>query len=126
MLSQVNTLGMNYQHQPAIFQRKVSLWTAQGNGVTIATVGFGNTTTGTVTTRNVATTSFAASMRSVAFVTANGAGSSAGTRHAALQFWRGNAAGLGGFFFVARFYIDTVTATLRWFVGLNGYRSGDR
>lgn len=120
MLSQVNAQGFSYAHQPSLFQRKVALWTAQGNGTTIAVVGFGNSTTGTVTTRNVATTSLAASLRAVALVTANATTSSAGTRHNAAQFWRGNAAGLGGFFYVVRFYVDTIGANMRWFVGLLG------
>lgn len=37
------------------------------------------------------------------------------------QFWRGNAAGLGGFFFVARFVVDLWAAsTCRIFAGLTG------
>ena len=48
------------------------------------------------------------------------AGASAGTRHGLLQFWRGNAAGLGGFFYVARFGIAQFQINLRAFVGLYG------
>jgi len=40
------------------------------------------------------------------------------------QFWRGNAAGLGGFFFVARFIVELIPAsTVRLFVGLVGNNS---
>lgn len=43
-----------------------------------------------------------------------------GTRHGLLQFWRGNAAGLGGFFYLARFGIAQFQTNLRAFVGLYG------
>jgi hypothetical protein len=49
---------------------------------------------------------------------ANGAGSLASMRVNVLECWRGNAAGLGGFFMVARFSIDTLGAGNRMFVGL--------
>lgn len=102
------------------FFQKFSVWTAQGNGTTVGLLGFGNTITGTATTRTVATGSLAASLRQLAYVSAAVAGSSAGTRHAALQFWRGDAAGRGGFLYTTKFVVDTVTAGMRWFVGLLG------
>jgi hypothetical protein len=45
------------------------------------------------------------------------AGTSVSWRNAVLQFWRGNAAGLGGFYAVARFGVATVAAQGRVFVG---------
>lgn len=40
------------------------------------------------------------------------------------QFWRGNAAGLGGFFFVTRFIVELIpAATVRIFAGLTGNTS---
>lgn len=120
MAGQVGPSGVDYAFQPFLAANKVSLWTANGNGTTVSLVGFNNTVTGTATARNVATTDFASSLRRVAFVSATTAGSSAGTRHNALQFWRGNAAGRGGFLYVARFVVDTVVTDMRWFVGLSG------
>jgi hypothetical protein len=99
---------------------KYGLWSALGNVTTVALVSFGNTTTGVVTARTVATTNLSTSLRRLAFVSAALAGSSAGTRHAALQFFRGNGtAGVGGFLYVARFVIDQTQADMRWFVGLH-------
>jgi hypothetical protein len=42
----------------------------------------------------------------------------ASTRIASLECWRGNAAGLGGFFTVARFGLTTLQTGMRMFVGL--------
>lgn len=121
MLSQRGPVGALYQLQPALFGNKAALWTAQGNGTNVTLIGFGNSTTGTAQTRNVATTNFSSQQRRLAYQSQNSAGSSCGTRHAALQFWRGNAANRGGFFYVARFVLDTVTAAFRWFVGFTDF-----
>jgi len=119
MASQIGASGAGYSFQPSLFLRKMSLWSAQGNGTTVSVIGFGVSNTGTATLRNVATTNFATMLRRVAFVSAATAGASCGTRHGLLQFYRGDAAGRGGFFYVARFVIDTVLANMRWFVGLS-------
>ena len=91
-----------------------------GNTTTVSLLGFNNNTIGTVTARNVATTSFFTSLRRIGFVSSSLLGSSAGTYHGAQQFWRGNAAGLGGFYYVARFGMSSAStvSTQRSFVGL--------
>lgn len=119
MTSQLAPEGAGYSFQPGLFEKKIGLWTALGNGTTVATWALGNSTTGTATGRNVATTNLAISLRRLAYVTGNPAGSSCGTRHGLTQFWRGNAAGLGGFFYSTRFALDTVKAGMRWFVGMS-------
>jgi hypothetical protein len=118
MLAQVGPSGLDYTMQPWLAANKVGYWGAQGNATTVILFNFGNTASGTATTRTVATTNLATSMRRLAYVSAAVAGSSAGTRHNALQFWRGSSPGLGGFTYVARFVIDTVQVGMRWFVGL--------
>lgn len=120
MASQVGASERDYAFQPSLFTQKISLWSAQGNGATVSAIGFGVSNTGTATTRNVAVTNFSTMLRRLAFVSAATAGASCGTRHGLLQFYRGDAAGRGGFFYVARFVIDTVLANMRWFVGLSG------
>lgn len=120
MASQVGPSGIPYSFQPALFASKITLWTAQGNGTSVSTINFGTSNTGNATARNVATTNFATSLRRLAFVSTTGSGSSSGTRHNLLQFYRGDAAGRGGFFYVARFVVDTISAGARWFVGLYG------
>lgn len=118
MAAQIGPSGVDYSFQPFLGANKIGLWMPNGNGTTVGLLGLGNSTTGTATARNVATTSLATSLRRVAYVSATTAGSSAGTRHGAAQFYRGNAAGRAGFLYVARFVIDTVQSGMRWFVGL--------
>jgi hypothetical protein len=118
MAAQVGPSGLDYAFQPSLFGNKVSLWTAQGNSTTVSVINFGNTAAGTATARTVATTSFFNSLRRLGYVSGAGAGSSAGTRHALAQFWRGDSAGRGGFLYVARFGISQTQTGYRWFVGL--------
>lgn len=120
MMAQTGPSGIEYSFQPFLATNKISWWTSQGNGTSVSTINFGNTTTGTATTRNVASTSLFTSMRRIGYVSSSTAGNSAGTRHGAQQFWRGNAAGLGGFLYVARFGLSSAATvnTQRSFVGL--------
>jgi hypothetical protein len=119
MTGQVDPSGSIYIFQPSLFANKVTWFTPQGNGTTVTSVNYGNSTTGTVTAANVATTSFFTSLRRVSYVTINTLGNSAGTRHNLAQFWRGNAAKLGGFFMVVRFGISQTKTGYRWFVGMS-------
>jgi len=118
MSAQIGPAGVDYSFQPSLFGNKVGWWTALGNSTTVALTAFGNTATGTATARTVATTNLSTSLRRLAYVSAATAGSSCGTRHGASQFYRGDVAGRAGFFYCARFVIDTVQAGMRWFVGL--------
>lgn len=122
MTGQVGPSGIDYTFQPSLFSGKIAWWTSMGNGSSISTINFGNTTTGTTTTRNVATTNLFTSMRRVGFVSTTTAGTSAGTRHGAQQFFLSNVDGIGGFFYVARFGISSsaTVANQRTFVGLIG------
>ena len=102
------------------FPSKLMTWEAQGGtGLVFTYGGFGTSSTGTVSLRAFATTNLVTSMRRLAFVSSSIAGSSAGTRHAINQFWRGSSVTdpTGGFLYVARFNIDTTAASMRWFVG---------
>ena len=120
MAAQIGPSGVDYSFQPFLATNKIGWWSATGNGTTISALNLTNTATGTATTRNVATTNLFTSIRRVGFVSVTTAGSSAGTRHGAQQFWMGNAAGLGGFFYVVRFGLSSAAtvATQRTFVGL--------
>jgi hypothetical protein len=120
VIAQIEPSGYMFEYQPALYTNKLALWTAQGNGTTVTIINLGNTITGTATTRNVATTNLFVSMRRLGYVSAATAGSSAGTRHGAQQFWIGNASGLGGFFYVVRFGLSSAStvSTQRSFVGL--------
>ena len=118
--NQVDQSGYEYAFQPALYQKTISTWYAQGNGTTVAINGFANTTQGTLTSRTCAATSFFTQIRRLGFVTSATSGSSAGTRHGLAQFWRGNGANRGGFFYVVRFGLSSAAtvANQRTFVGL--------
>lgn len=111
--------GVDYSLQPSIFANKISWWSANGNATTASIFNFNNTTNGTATARNVATTNFLTQTKRLSFVSAGTAGSSSGIRHGAAQFWAGNADGMGGYYYVARFGINTAVATTRTFVGMS-------
>ncbi|MCA9327194.1 hypothetical protein KDA14_01575, partial [Candidatus Saccharibacteria bacterium] len=53
------------------------------------------------------------------FSTGTTAGTVASNRQSVLQVWRGNAAGLGGFFYTIRFGTDTLATGNRAFIGLS-------
>lgn len=120
ILSSIDPIGIINQYQTSLFTRDISIWKAQGNGNTIFLMGFGNSTTGTVTTRSVASNNLFTQTRRVGYVSTATAGSSAGTRHGAQQFWRGNQPNLGGFLYVSQFGLSSASsvATQRAFVGL--------
>lgn len=121
MPAMVGPLGLDTSLQPLLARNKVGYATPQGNSTAVQTFGFGVSSTGTATAANWATTSLHASMRRVDYlVTTAAATAVAGFRGAAQNFWRGNAAGLGGFHMVMRFAPATgqATATKRLFAGM--------
>lgn len=122
MASQVDPKGSSYAFQPFLATNKVSLWSANGNGINVSTLNFNNIVTGIPTTRNVTTINFFTSLRRVGYVSLIAAGSSAGTRHNSQQFWIGNNNNVGGFFYLVRFGLSSSSyvATQRTFVGLIG------
>lgn len=120
--------GVDTPVQPALFGNNVILYTPT-SGTTV-TGGFGTlwakgASSGTVDTPTVSTTSPAITSqikrtrhRNVV-TTTNQAMGIISTASGMPQFWRGNAAGLGGFYFFARFVVtDYPAATIRIFAGL--------
>jgi hypothetical protein len=89
-----------------------------GNGTQTQVVNYSAGASGTAGTVNVATTDLFSSVRRIRYTSAAAAASAAGNRHNIAQFWRGNAAGRGGFFFVAQFGVATFQAGMAAFVGL--------
>ncbi|HZM64321.1 MAG TPA: hypothetical protein VFB59_04275, partial [Candidatus Saccharimonadales bacterium] len=65
-----------------------------------------------------ATTNMKTSVNRIRIVSASTANSASEMRAAVNQVWRGNAAGLGGFFYSATFAVNSTTANQRTFVGL--------
>lgn len=116
--------GVVWEFAPNPATSKLAEWSASGNGTAVSTWAINNSETGTTTTRNVASTNLFTSVRRVGYVTASTAASSAGTRHNNTQFWRGNAAGLGGFVYTARFGFSTANTTNKQaFVGFRNSAS---
>lgn len=113
--------GLWNRIQLSLSTNRLGWVTAPGNSTTIQTMNFAATTNGTVTTRSVATTNFFQSLRRVGFVTAATAGSVAGIRSTnGTQYFRGNAAGVGGFDLVMQFGVSAIPAatSCRWLAGL--------
>lgn len=103
---------------------KWARWSASGNGTAVSTWAINNSESGTPTTVNIASTNLFTSMRRLQYQTAASGSSVAGTRHNNLSFWRGNAAGLGGFYFVCRFGFSVANTTNKQaFIGLRNSSS---
>lgn len=115
----VDESGQAWEVMASFFGSKWAMWSANGNGTGVSTWTLANSESGTATTRNVASTNLFTSMRRIGYVTAASGSSVAGTRHNNQQFWRGNAAGLGGFVACFRFGFSTANTTNKQaFVGL--------
>lgn len=122
--------GLDSLLQPFFGRNKIGMWNALGNTSSGPVSNFGlpaPTYSGSPTARVVATASLATSMRRIGVVSAATAGSIARATTGALQFFRGDAAGKGGFFAVWRFIpSDAATvADARTFVGLAGSSFGN-
>ncbi|WP_161882173.1 hypothetical protein [Deinococcus alpinitundrae] len=78
-------------------------------GATQNSLGPGTTTAGTVTSGTIAATNYRTSLLRQQAVSALTAGSPAGPRGASLQYWRGNASGLGGFDVMIRCALTVLT-----------------
>ncbi|HUO50790.1 MAG TPA: hypothetical protein VMU25_04480 [Candidatus Paceibacterota bacterium] len=103
------------------FNRVAILMPAGGTTCSTAVGGFGTTfvtNSGTCANPAPATTNFKSATVRTTFSTGTTAGTVAYSRPGRLQVWRGNAAGLGGFFFTIRFGLNTLASGNRAFVGL--------
>ena len=116
--------GLDTTVQPALFGNSQFVW-LPGTGTTLA-INWGCS----FTARNVGTSAAQAtptrastnsmtSMNRAQFGTGTTATGASGVQSTSTVAWLGNAAGLGGFFFFARFGIETLAADQRAFVGLS-------
>lgn len=94
---------------------------AGGSTLTTFVGGYGSTFTNTGTANNPtpASTNLLTSTRRATFSSGVTAGTVASHRQSTLQVWRGNAAGVGGFFYTIRFGTETLAAGNRAFVGMS-------
>lgn len=122
MLASMDSNGLIKTAQAHFGRNKVGMWSPGGNnGNAVTAIGIATPTSqGTGATRNVATTNLLAQTRRAGVASAATAGSYTGFRASAFQFFRGNAAGMGGFLFMCRWGCsDAATvAGARSFVGL--------
>lgn len=120
----VGPSGLSSALQPFIGRNKIGVWAPSGNTTTTNGSYYGIAvwnSLGTATARTVEATNLFTSMRRIGYVSNATAGNRAIIYGSAPQFWRGNAAGLGGFRTIFRFGCsDAATvADARSFVGLS-------
>ncbi len=120
----VGPSGVDISLQPSLFGNSICMW-LPGTGTTLA-INFGTTFTARNNGTNAAqahptrtSTNALTSMGRATFGTGTTATGSSGIQTARPVAWRGNAAGLGGFFFSARFGIEVYDSQMRVFVGLS-------
>ena len=116
--------GLDSTLQPALFGNSTYMW-LPGTGTTLA-INWGTSftarnsgTSAAQATPTKASTNAMTSMNRAQFGTGTTATGVSGVQSAATVAWRGNATGLGGFFFFARFGIETLAADMRAMVGLS-------
>lgn len=119
----IGPAGVDTPFQASLGFNRVSMMTPAGGstGTTFIT-GFGSTFTNVATTYanpTPASTNLLTATRRATFATNTTAGQITSHRQSTLQVWRGNAAGLGGFFFTIRFGTSVTQTGNRAFVGLS-------
>ncbi len=124
LLAMVGPSGIDTNLQPALFRNSIYMW-LPGTGTTLG-INFGTS----FTARNIGTgaaqahptkasTNAMTSLNRATFGTGTTATGASGIQSSATVAWRGNAAGLGGFFFFARFGVETLASDMRVAVGLS-------
>ena len=133
LLAIVGPSGLDTNLQPALFRNTSYMWLA-GTGTTVA-INWGSSWTprnnGASSAQahpTKATTNALTSMNRATFGTGTTTTGTSGIQTSATVAWRGNAAGLGGFFFFSRFGVETHEAAMRYLVGLsalNAFLAGE-
>lgn len=125
LLSAIGPNGIDYPLQPHVGFSRIAMWEPASAAVAGTSVGWGFTTAPNATASHptLASTNLSTAMYRTRFASAGVIGSAGGifAVNNTQSVWLGNAAGLGGFFFSARFLNSTgPTAGTRAFVGLSG------
>ncbi|NTW26928.1 MAG: hypothetical protein HGA36_01245 [Candidatus Moranbacteria bacterium] len=113
--------GVDTSFQSSFGFNRIAMVTPSGTGTTVPQVwGTTITSVGNLSHPALAATSFLTATRRFTLTTsATAAGTLVSSRAPATMAWRGNVAGLGGFFFTQRFSLATLVAGNRAFVGLS-------
>ena len=124
LVGAIGSDGTHLDFQPALFNSTTYMWLA-GTGTTLA-INWGTSFTARNNGQNAAqahptkaSTNAITSMNRATFSTGTTATGASGIQSSATNAWRGNASGLGGFFFFARFALEARSGTHRLFVGLS-------
>lgn len=124
LLNIIGPSGVDTPLQPALFGNSIFMW-LPGTGTTLA-INFGtsftarNSGTGAAQAHPArASTNALTSLSRATFTTGTTATGSSGVQSSATIAWRGNATGLGGFFFFARVGIETFASDMQVLVGLS-------
>ena len=118
MLKVIGPSGVDTQIQSSLAFNQFSL-IGPGGGNTVGVLGCTVTSVGTISNPNIATTNLKTQTKRIVNTSGTTAGNLASTRITTLECWRGNAAGRGGFFAVARFGFTTLQTGQRMFIGLD-------
>jgi len=120
----IGVSGLDTTLQPALFGNSTFMW-LPGTGTTTS-INWGtsytarnNGTSAAQATPARASTNAITSMSRATFGTGTTTTGASGIQTSTTVAWRGNAAGLGGFFFFARFSIEAFASDMRAFVGLS-------
>lgn len=118
----IGPAGVDTPFQASLGFNRVS-WCSPAGGTTLTTfiscIGSSFTNTGTAANPTPTATNLLTSTRRATFSTGTTIGTVASNRQSVLQVWRGNAAGVGGFFYTIRFGTSTLVTGNRAFVGLS-------
>lgn len=118
MLKFIGPSGLDTVLQPhQVFNNQRIL--RASSGTTLSLLNMANTAVGTVSTPALASTNLRTQTARATVTSAATANAASELRAAQTLVWRGNAAGLGGFFYAVRFGESTTTALQRGFWGLH-------
>lgn len=124
LVSSIDPDGLYFDFQPALFNSTTYMWLA-GTGTTLA-INWGtsftarnNGTAAAQATPTKASTNAISSLNRATFSTGSTATGASGIQSTETNVWLGNAANLGGFFFHARFGLEAISGTYRFFVGIS-------
>jgi hypothetical protein len=121
ILSYIGNTGLTNFAQSFIPRKSINYIEPAGfNSTTLSTFGIAVAQTSAITAAALATTNFLTASKGISFSTTAALGITTAITGSNLSFWRGNAAGLGGWLFYSRFGFPAVTVGTRFFVGLQG------
>lgn len=116
--------GIDTNLQPALFRNTVYMWLPGSANVASIALGTNwvarNSGTGAIQAHPAkASTNALTSMNRATYSTGSTSTGQSGIQSANSVAWRGNASGLGGFFFFSRFAVETFRSDLQLFIGLS-------